>query len=110
MGFKRDIKGHWIVAQNTDGRVTTAINAISNYHNHASQDVTNGNGDVILHLDSVQVKIEWALSKVHKYGTLRVDPHRGVQFTLHNIFANVDKLISQKLSIICKEDSPCIIF
>ncbi len=100
------MKGRYIVAQNMDGRVTTAINAISNYYNDALQDVTNGIRDVILRFDSVQVKIERALSEVHKYGTLRVDAHRGVQSTIHNIFANVTKLISQKFSILGKEDSP----
>ena len=84
-----------------DGRVSTAINIISNYHNIALlyipqpkrlQDVPNGNVEVILQSNSVQVKTERALSEVHKYGALRVDAHRGVQSILHNIFANV-KLI-----------------
>ena len=97
-----------------DGRVSTAINTISNYHNIALlyipqpkrlQDAPNGNVAVILQSNSVQVKIERAISEVHKYGTLRVDAHRGVQSTLHNIFAKAAKLIPQKLSILRKEDS-----
>ena len=98
-----------------DGRVSTAINALLIItillcyyilQPKRLQDVHNGNVGVILQSNSVQVKIERAISEVHKYGTLRVDSHGGIQSTLHDIFAYVTKLISQKLSILREEDSP----